>query len=333
MKSKSGTSRVTLLAIIAAILGLVGGVMYANGLFDKAAQQQAAPHKIVRIGSFSKAIDYAPYLIAKSKGWIDDALAPLDAKAEYVEFQTLPTINEALAASKVDFVFEAEPPAIVARSAGINIRIIAMSCTLSVDAIAPASSPISTILDLKGRKVAVLAGSGAHYGLLSSAKLAGLSDKDITVVDMIPPDAKVAFQTHQIDAWAVWSPWPEAEILSGAAHVISGTKTPIHSILVARTQILYDNKNLATSIVDAIDRAKMWIVENPEQAQMIVASELKLSRDVVKLAWPKNDWNATFTPAVINDFQAKADFLVAQKFIQNQVVVKTDLISPIGNSK
>src|SRR5262245_54133023 len=47
----------------------------------------------VRIGTFSTAIDYAPIIVAKSKGWLTEELGP-NVNLEWTTFQTLPTINE-----------------------------------------------------------------------------------------------------------------------------------------------------------------------------------------------------------------------------------------------
>ena len=59
--------------------------------------------------------------------------------------------------------------------------------------------------------------------------------------------------------------------------------------------------------------------DNPDQAQQIVAQELSLSLEVIQRAWPRHDWTAQLTPEVVQDIQAKADFLLNTDFIQNQV--------------
>jgi sulfonate transport system substrate-binding protein len=84
----------------------------------------------VHIGTFSIAIDYAPYLVARSKGWFEDVLKPYGMTPDYTTFQTLAPINESFATGRVDVVFEAETPAIIGRAAGIDIRITGISCSL-----------------------------------------------------------------------------------------------------------------------------------------------------------------------------------------------------------
>lgn len=337
MIEAGGKARVGLIVTLAAVIGLGIGGFYAYCVFGPGGKPSGpgpgTSSVLVRIGSFSKATDYAPYLVAKSKGWIEESLTPLGAKPEYIEFQTLPSINEALAAKRVDFIFEAEPPAIVGRAAGNDIRIITLSCTLTIQAIVPTSSQAKSLSDLKGQKIAVLAGTGAHYGLVSRAKQLGLADGDLQYADLIPPDARAAFESNQVAAWGVWPPWAEQEVVVAKARFLDGTDTPIQSILVVREDFRKDQPALTEAVVRAIDRAKEWIGQNPDAAMATIASELSLPIEVVKLAWPRHDWKARFSEPVLADLQAKADFLVAQKMIQNSVNVKRDLMSPMGSSK
>ena len=315
-----------------AIAGLAVGAFYARSLFEPVTQVNF-PKTVLRVGAFSTALDYAPFMIAKSKGWIDDALAHVNARAEYETFQTLPAINEALAGKHVDVMFEAEPPAIVAKAAGIDVRIIGISATLTIQAIAPASSPLKDVKDLNGKSIAVLAGSGAHYGIVKHLTEAGLKDTDYKILDLMPPDARAAFDSKQVDSWMVWSPWPEQEVVDARAQYVPGTETPIHSVVVVREEVLEKKAPVVEAFMSAIDRAKKWIIANPKEAKEIMASELSLPQKVVDLAWTRHDWSARLTDSVVTDIQAKGEFLVKLNFIKRVVSVKTELMNPMGDSK
>lgn len=163
----------------------------------------------ISIGTFSRAIDYAPHYIARQHGWFTDLAKKHNINITHTEFQSLAPINEAFATGKLDFIFAAEPPAIIGRAAGVDIRIMGIGASLMQEVIIPEKANIQSIQDLKGQKVAVLSGTSSHYGLLKIAEQAGLSRRDLTLIDMIPPDAKVAFLADHVDAWAVWPPWGE----------------------------------------------------------------------------------------------------------------------------
>lgn len=280
----------------------------------------------VRFGSFSKAVDYAPYLIAKNKGWFDETLKKQGIATKYDLFQSLPPINESFATGRIDVVFEAEPPAIVGKAAGIDIKIVALSCTLVQDILVRSDTNIQSVTDLKGKKIAVLAGTGSHYGLLKILRSAGLSASDIEIVNMVPPDAKSAFATKKVDGWAVWPPWIEQEEIAGTGRVLPRGDAVIQSVMVVRNEFAQKHSKILREIIATLQNTKKWIQENPTEAQQICAEELELPLEVVQRAWPRHDWKAQITEEVISDIEAKAEFLKTNNFIQNAVNVRNDLI-------
>jgi len=223
----------------------------------------------------------------------------------------------------------AEPPVLIGRGAGIDTRIVAMSCSLPQEILVPTNSKAQSVKDLKGKKIAVLAGSSSHYSLNKIARAAGLQENDIEVVDMIPPDAKAAFRAGHIDGWAVWPPWVEQEIVDGTGRIIPGSDAKVHSIMAMRGGFADKNPDLARKIVGVLERSRAWIRENPAEARPLMAKELSLDPRVVDLAWPKHDWTSQLTDEVSADIQAKADFLLQRQLIRNPIDVKKDVIRPI----
>ena len=291
----------------------------------------AANTQRVRIGSFSTAIDYAPMIVARSKGWITEALGLPANQVEFTTFQTLPTINEAFAADKLDVVFEAEVPAIVGRAAGIDIQITALGATLNEGILVRSDLSISSIRGLKGHSVAVLAGTAMQFGLVNLVKAAGIDLASVKQVNMVPPDAAAAFSSHQIDAWAVWPPWPEQQAISKAGRFIPESNCRVQSVVVMRGGFIRSG-TAAPNVIAAIRRAKVWLAANPAEGATLVAKELGLPEEVVKLAWPKHDWAAELTPEVTHDIGAKAAFLLDQKMIQRPVNL-SELVNPLSGKQ
>jgi sulfonate transport system substrate-binding protein len=313
----------------------VAAAIYAVYIFSVTKTTQPAPvagtapqvSQPVRVGTFSTAIDYAPVLIAKSKGWLS-AVVGSDAKVDWTTFQTLPTINEAFASGKLDIVFEAEVPAIVGRAAGIDIRIVDVGATLHEGIIVPTKSKVTAFSGLRGKRIAVLSGTAMHYGLLKILQSAGVPIPAVKIVNMAPPDAAAAFASGQIDAWAVWPPWPEEQVVDGRARFLPNGDATIQSVVVMRQGFIHERPALAKAIDDVIDRSKAWMSSNQEEAISIVAEELRIPDKVVRLAWPKHDWAATMSPEFMQDIDDKAHFLLSEKMIQKEVVA-SDIVASV----
>lgn len=293
---------------------------------DNKHQNSGSAQGTVRMASFFTAVDYAPYLIAKNKGWFDEALKDNNFKVEYSIFQSLAPINESFATGRIDIVFEAEPPAIIGESAGHKLDVRDISCSLIQQILVPTNSAIKSVADLKGKKIAVLSGTSSHYGLLKLLKEAGVKPNEVEILDMAPPDAKVAFEANRIDAWAVWPPFDEQEELSGKGRALSGGDAYIHSIMAVREKFISEHPDIFKEIDEVFEKSKKWMEQNPEEAIAIVSKELNVPLEVVKKAWPRHNWKAVLDQAVIQDIQEKANFLKETGKIQNELDVKKDLI-------
>lgn len=284
--------------------------------------------RIIRLGTFSKAVDYAPYLVAKQKRLFDAALKPYNARPTYEEFQSLPTINEAFASKKLDAVFEAEAPCIVGRAAGIDLRIVGISAVVDVPVVVHKDSAVRKLSDLRGKKVAVLAGTSAHYVLLKLLEGAGLNKNDVSILDMTPPDAKSAFDSNKIDGWAIWPPFPEQEELAGTGRTIPKASGKVVVVMVARSDFVKGDPKIVKALVSVLNSTRQWVSSHPSESQKIVADELKIPLAVVQRAWTRQDWKSTIDQSVLTDIQNKADFLKSVGFVRNSVAVKSLVQQP-----
>lgn len=282
----------------------------------------------LNIGTFSKAIDYSPFYVAKHFKWFEDSPNLKGITIQYTEFNDRPTISAAFDKGSLDALFAAEPPAIICRAQNNDIRIVEVSCTLQQEVVVRADLPILSIGDLRGKKIAVLPGTSSHYGLLKILKSTKLTPADVNIIFMGPDQAKVAFETKQIDGWAVWPPFVEQQQVNGKGRVLTGGDAVIQSIMAVPTPLISSNEVIARALVNTIQQAKKWITEHPEEAQGIVANELGIDIQVVKTAWGKHKWDACLTDDVISDIQEKASFLATEKTtrLDKELDVRNDLI-------
>ena len=283
----------------------------------------------VNIGSYSKAVDYAPYLVAKSKGWFDEAFGKEGIKVSYTEFQETPAITEAFGSDRADFVLLAEVPALVVKASKIDVRTTSISSVIGTTVVVPTDSSIKTFADLKGKKIAILVGTGENYGLLKALADNGLSAGDVQLLNLGPADAKAAFEQGQVDAWAVWPPFPEQEEVNGKGRVLpGGDGVKVYSIAIGRGKLIDTHPELEKTFEAVLDNGRAWVAANPDEAKKITGEELGFSGDVISRAWARNDFTAKLTADLAADFQAKADFLYDGGFVSRRVdVVKEQFIS------
>ena len=127
----------------------------------------------------------------------------------WTEFHAGPPLLEALNAGALDFGTTGAPPPIFAQAAGADLIYAAATTPspLEEGILVPKDSPIQSVADLKGKKVAVAKGSSANAFLAYALEGAGLHWGDAEATFLLPADAKAAFDGGCVDAWAIWDPY------------------------------------------------------------------------------------------------------------------------------
>jgi sulfonate transport system substrate-binding protein len=140
--------------------------------------------------------------LAKASGSIEAKLAPRGITVEWSEFTSGPPLLEALGANALDFGSTGDVPPLFSQAAGGDLVYVAASKgSLDGSAIlVKQDSPIQSLADLKGKKLAFKRGSSAHNFVVKALRTAGLTPEDVTALDLGPSDAAPAFATGQVDA-------------------------------------------------------------------------------------------------------------------------------------
>ncbi|MEJ0047910.1 MAG: ABC transporter substrate-binding protein [Rhodospirillales bacterium] len=95
--------------------------------------------------------------------------------------------------------------------------------------IVPKGSTISSIAELKGKRVGYVRATTSQYYLLKMLRQVGLGFGDITPVNLSPTDGRAAFQSGVLDAWAIYGyaidfaiEQDGARVLKNAVGILSG---------------------------------------------------------------------------------------------------------------
>lgn len=143
-----------------------------------------------------------PLAVVKAKGWLEEEFAKDNIKIEWTFFRAAgPAVNEALATKQLDVVFLGDLASVIGKSRGLPTRLIAITGrgSNSYLAVAPGSD-VKTFADLKGRKVSVLKGTAYQRPFDALLADAGLTEKDVKLVNMDWPTSKAALVTKDVDA-------------------------------------------------------------------------------------------------------------------------------------
>lgn len=210
--------------------------------------------------------------ILSAAGELDDL--PYDIT--WSTFTSGPPQIEALNAGQIDFAITGNTPPIVGGLTDTKV-VSAYNNEAKGDAILiPENSDITSVADLKGKSVAVARGSSAHGHLVLQLEKAGVEVEDLDINFLQPSDSKSAFESGQVDAWAVWDPYTSIAEVGGAVPLITAEGVSNgYGFGVASDQALADDTRAEAidDLLDRIDRAYQWTKDNPEEWATIFAEE------------------------------------------------------------
>ena len=147
-------------------------------------------------------------------------------KVELKPFAAGPAMLPALAAGEVDLGLMGDFPATTGFINGLPIELIFVQSVLPSDVrlVANPAAGIKELKDLKGKKIAVAIGSTSHSHMLIALKSAGLSDADVTLVNVPPAGMVAAYTAGQVDAIFSWEP-ATGEIEQQGGKVLATTES------------------------------------------------------------------------------------------------------------
>jgi taurine transport system substrate-binding protein len=147
-------------------------------------------------------------------------------KVELKPFAAGPAMLPALAAREIDFGWMGEFPATAGFANGLPIQIVLTQSILPTDVrlVANPAAKITDFKDLRGKKIGVTIGSTSHNHVLLALASAGLSEKDVTLVNLAPAAMVPAYTAGQIDAAFTWEPG-SGELERQGGQVLATTKS------------------------------------------------------------------------------------------------------------
>lgn len=221
-------------------------------------------------------LDFATYnplsLIIREKGWLEAALADQGVTVNWVQSAGSNRANENLRAGAIDIGSTAGSAALLARSNGSPIRIVNIYSQPEWSAlVVPGDSPIASVADLRGKRIAATKGTDPYFFLLQALATADLGPGDVTVEVLQHADGWAALQNGAVDAWAGLDPIMAGAEVAGARLLYRNVGFLSYGVLNANESFIAARPDLVQAVVDAYESARAWAAANPDETARILA--------------------------------------------------------------
>jgi sulfonate transport system substrate-binding protein len=192
--------------------------------------------------------------------------------------------NEGLRSKALDVGSTAGSAALVARANGSPIKAVDLYAGGEWTALLVAKdSPINSVADLKGKKVAVTKGTDPYFFLLQSLATAGLSPSDIEIVNLQHADGKTALERGNVDAWSGLDPFIAQTIQqSGSRFIYRNPSFNSYGFLNVREDYIAAHPEAVQAVVDSYEEARKWAKAHPDQLAALLASQANIALSVAQ---------------------------------------------------
>lgn len=267
-------------------------------------------------------LDFAFYsptsLVLKEFGWLEEAFKEEGIEVEWVQSLGSNKALEYLNSNSIDFGSTAGAAALIAKSNSAPIESVYIYSKPEWTAlVAKGDSGITSIEDLKGKKVAATLGTDPYIFLLRALDEAGLKQSDVEIINLQHGDGATALLTGKVDAWAGLDPhMAKLEVNEGTNFVYRNPDLNTYGTLNVRTDFAKKHPKYVDRVIELYEKARIWTVENPDKAASILGEQAQLDEEVAKLQLTRND----FSSPVPGDTHIKA-LIEAGRVLQAGAVI------------
>ena len=246
------------------------------------ATRAAEPPREVRL-------DYAYYspssLVLRRFGWLEESFKADGTAVRWVFSAGSNRALEYLAGASLDIGSSAGLAALLSRANGSPIRApYVFSRPEWTALVVRRDSPIRTLADLRGKKVAATKGTDPYLFLLRALHSVGLKRGDIEHVALQHADGRAALEQGRVDAWAGLDPLMAAsELDAGSRLLYRNVAFNTYGFLNAREEFIQRHPEALRRVIAGYERARRWIQGNVTEAARILSEEAKVSLEVALL--------------------------------------------------
>jgi sulfonate transport system substrate-binding protein len=263
-------------------------------------------------------------------------------KIKFARFDYGPPLVQATASGDIDLGYVGTVPPITGAAKQFGFKIVATQhgtdlTKAAENIIVPKDSPIQTLADLKGKKIAIPQGSSAHGLALLALKSVGLTPKDVELVYLSPAAGATAFNSGKVDAWSIWNP-PSAIAVKDGARILAKGLPPIDQVnnYYVATDKSLNNPTRRAALADVLTRiAKIfnWAQQNPNEYAKAIAKETGISLEDARTTVDAYPFRVT--QVLPEDIKAEQDlsnafFEAGEITKQVDVTALTDNLLPDG---
>jgi NitT/TauT family transport system substrate-binding protein len=269
-----------------------------------------------------------PVYVAYAKGFFKEE----GVDVQLASFPTGKFCLDALLGGKADFATVAETPIMHASFKNQPMKIVATMhrSRLNTYCVARKDRGVNVPGDLKGKTVAVPFGTNGEYALAAFLAKNGLTLGDLTLVNLSPPEMIGPITKGDVAGVAAWQPHIgrcEKSLGENGVHFSFDQAYEETYNLVTSTKMAAERGTTVAKILKALDRAVVFMGQNPNEAIEIVAQRIDMEKTELERIWPIYHFGLDLRQSLIETMSAQGKWAVERGHQTGVVPNMRDVVS------
>jgi sulfonate transport system substrate-binding protein len=223
------------------------------------------------------------------------AAGELDGLPYPVKWALFPAASpllEALDAGAIDLGGVGGAPFAFAYASGAKIKAVAAfqpsgpTVGRASAIVVPKASPLHTIADLKGKRLATIRGSAGQDLALRLLEKARVDPRSVHWVYLANGEAKAALEAGAIDAWSTWGSYVGIAVLENGNRVLADATRfpPSKGFFAASDKAIAAKRAQLGDFLARLARARQWGSNNRDAYARVLSAETKIPYEVARFS-------------------------------------------------
>jgi NitT/TauT family transport system substrate-binding protein len=277
-----------------------------------ASPSSAQTPKVIKVGTLKLIHGITPYFYEK--------FAPPGYKIEVIPFESPTDGKNAVMTGTVDFGTFGIAAATLGAAAGEPLVIFAAQCNRGMAVVSGIKSDISSIKDLRGKKLAIWPGSTQEVVILERLKAEGMTIKDVQHVRLPFSDMAPALARGDIDAYVGAEPGPGISLANGVGKIVEypyGTAIgSLNMVWGVKQDTIDKNPELVRVMMEIHRKATEYAQANESAKIEMAVQKLGQLRKSIEFASPNVELTWKIDEQFIRRAKAYAELMYEKKQIR-----------------
>ena len=243
-------------------------------------------------------VDYTPYnplsLVLKKFHWLEDEFSADHVRIRRVFCLGSDVALDRLQSDDLDVASSASLASLLRRANGERIKAVYVFTRAEwVSIVIPRESPIDSVRELKGRRIAAAPGTDPYFFLLRSLREAGLHKEDVVIVPMSHTEGRAAVERNDVDAWAAGSPHCAMSQMEAGTRVLYRNRLfNSYGFLNVSEDFALKYPQAVSRVIKVYEKARKWVLSHPDDLETIFSDEQHVPLPISRVLMSRNDFTA-----------------------------------------